>query len=686
MNDLQMNDNRLQIFCTFIVGFGTLRETVKEMALSKDPSEQKRAEEICDIIVEMMVGTKSIYELTNKLKVDTESPKVSALVDFVKNQLSKEEDDFLLQLNEQMDYLKREITMNLQTHKRTIIEGLDDIDVITSDSSVPITSDDLHFLNELAAVSIKEGEFLSDYSKYFNTLAYKSKINKLYHMNPYYFEQAFSNIDVRLQSVILEMVNNDLKYDRGNSAKNEAIQSLEDLYVLSTIDTSANKMSSKVSDHQAFEMFLTILEKNNNSNIIKKILKDDIIMKTLLEVSTSTSGNNYGFRRLFTSAKHPYDELIMKKFKQVKHYNEQNMKIIVSDLCRDSNFKNSYDIYNKAEKTKSFKIIISATLEAMATTEINAELIQSVVHVIREFNNLEDYSEYILPITDVYDVMKEVYKHVIASDLFDEFPNLTEAIESFYSYRVHHDHNERRSRFKVTEKIAIYGITPEDIWFDFHKIIHEYNITDYTHVYLKYGSMKSFEFEVKGMMTIYGKQLTTTDMKNMPSNHMSLICADVDVKGFDVYIYGVYNRLFKALLKDNLVIAISRIEGGKFKKVEYAGLVASDDANIRRAVSDFFILSTLVKKDPDLFMTLYWRKVGNLLDSIVNTRASYEKILKHTKIGFGIEVLNIFKHKSSAMRLYNEHSRIINKAKKVQIDLHMQEFLALTDEVTDVIK
>ncbi len=183
---------------------------------------------------------------------------------------------------------------------------------------MPISKEDLGFLNDIAMVSVKKGEFLSDYSKHFNTHNYKTRINRLYHTVPYYFEQAFSNIDVKLQSIIIDIVEDDFKRDRMNEAKEEAIKYLKDLYVLSTIDTSANKMASKVSDHQAFEMFLNILEKNNNTNIIKKILKDDIIMKTLFEVSTKSSGSNYGFRRLFTAARHPYDQIIMKKFMQVK--------------------------------------------------------------------------------------------------------------------------------------------------------------------------------------------------------------------------------------------------------------------------------------------------------------------------------------------------------------------------------
>lgn len=677
MKDLELLDNQVQIFCTFVVGFETMRTTVKDMASSEDASDNARAVKICEII-EGFVGTdKKLEGLLDRLRVKVAGDKVKALLQYVKVQLKTKDDTFVEQLYENCELLKREVKNHINAVKRESIEGLDDQEFITADARVPITSSDLNFLNDIAAMSVKEGEFISDYSKYFNTAAYKNRVCQLYHSVPYYFEQAFANIDVRLQNIIIEIVEYDANRDKKNFDKQECLNSLKDLNVLCNIDTSANKMTSKVTDHQAFEMFLNILERNNNDNLINKILRDDIIMKTLFEVSTSSSGSNYGFRRLFTAAHYPYDQIIMKKFMQVKNYNTQSIQVIVTDLCRDAQFKESYDRYKKAEKTKNFKILMEATMEAMKTSEINDELIDSVMSILDEFTRLEEYSDDILHMYEVYEVIETVYMQIVTHNLYEEFPGLITKLQEFYNYRVKHDHYEKRSKFLITQQIAIYGVTPQDVWFDVHKILRDYDYKGFEKMYFKYGSAKIFVFDIGQQLSDYGKQLSSGDIKSLPSNELALICADVDAKGFDIYAFGIFNRLFRAMMTKSLSIQVKRIEQGRFKKTEYPGLSSADEGNIRKALTDYMTLATLVEKDADLFVTMYWRKVADMLDALVSVKASFETVKKYVTIDFGEDLLRIFDNKNSAMRLYNEHDRLKGNAKKVQMDRHMEEFLTL---------
>lgn len=684
MKDLELIDNRVQIFCTFVVGFETMRTTVKDMASSKEESEQARAVKICEIIESFVGEDKKLEGLLDRLRVKVAGDKVKALLQYVKVQLKTKDDTFVEKLYENSELLKREVKNHINTKQRVAIEGLDDESLITADARVPVTESDLIFLNDIAAMSVKEGEFISDYSKYFNTASYKNRICQLYHSVPYYFEQAFANIDVRLQNIVLEIIEYDANRDKKNMEKQDCLKSLKDLNVLCNIDTSANKMTSKVTDHQAFEMFLSILERNNNDNLINKILRDDIIMKTLFEVSTSSSGSNYGFRRLFTAAHYPYDQIIMKKFMQVKNYNTQSMQVIVTDLCRDAQFRESYDRYKKAEKTKGFKIVMESTMEAMATSEINDELVDSVMHILEEFTKLEEYSDDILQMHEVYNVIEKIYTQIIQHDLFDEFPGLIAKLQEFYNYRVKHDHYEKRSKFAITQQIAIYGITPQDVWYDIHKILRDCKYNDFDKVFLKYGAAKVFDFDIKKNLQDYGKQLTSGDIKALPSNQLALICADVDAKGFDIYVYGIFNRLFRAMVSKSLHTQVKRIEQGTFKKTEYPGLSTSDESNVRKAITDYLTLSTLVAKDPDLFVTLYWRKVADMLDALVNVKASYDSIKSFAKLDIDSNVLQIFDNKNSAMRLNNEYDRLKGNAKKVQMDRHMEEFMNLPTAKEDV--
>ncbi len=197
-------------------------------------------------------------------------------------------------------------------------------------------------------------------------------------------------------------------------------------------------------------------------------------------------------------------------------------------------------------------------------------------------------------------------------------------------------------------------------------------------LFFKYGSAKIFEFDIKNHLKDYGKQMTTTDIKNLPSKQLCIICADVDNKGFDIYSHGIYSRMFRALLNGNLSITVKRIESKNFKKLEYPGVNPSDEANIRKAINDYLVLSTLVRKDTELFLTVYWRKVSDFLDALVNVKTSYETIVKHVDMAFDKEILKIFDNKASAMRLMNEYDKITKNAKRVQIIQHMEEFLKLS--------
>ncbi len=108
MSDLELKDNQIQIFCTFIVGFGTLRETVKEMALSKEKGgDQQRAVKICEIITGFLSGGSSIESVIYKIDVPINNPKVAGLVKFVRVQLKSKDDFYVNELKQQLDWLKK---------------------------------------------------------------------------------------------------------------------------------------------------------------------------------------------------------------------------------------------------------------------------------------------------------------------------------------------------------------------------------------------------------------------------------------------------------------------------------------------------------------------------------------------------------------------------------------------------
>ena len=67
MNDLKRHNTKLQIFYSFVTNFETLLKTVKEMALSGEPSDYMRAEGICDVVGYFVHDVKNIGEVMERV-------------------------------------------------------------------------------------------------------------------------------------------------------------------------------------------------------------------------------------------------------------------------------------------------------------------------------------------------------------------------------------------------------------------------------------------------------------------------------------------------------------------------------------------------------------------------------------------------------------------------------------------
>ncbi len=692
MADYKKQNKELQIFYTFVANYETLMATVKEMALMGEPSDYMKAEGICDVIGRLVYDAKSVEVIIDKLEKAGYDQRLAPLMQNLIQLLSMQKDTLIHQLQARYQMLidilllrdtirpsESKVDEGSAMTKEEILQVFEENPIIKKDPGLAIDSGDLKVLNDIASANVTKGLLLSEFSKRFKTPMTRDIIKRLYHEAPYYFEQSFSNTDVNIQGILLEIITEDRKRDAKDEVKKAALTALEDLHILSTIDTSANKMTSKVSDHQAFELFINALSKNDNDFIIRKLVNDDIIMDTMFGISTKDKESYYGFRRLFVTAKYPYDELIIEKYKKVKKLSDKMFLAIVKELYRDETFKFAYEKYLKTEKTKAFMKVIENDRFHLMKASITEELCYSYCFILDEFKKLETYNTDLLTMDFIMEMVSDLYYFIIQNNAYGQYPLLTKALAEFYAFRVNNALSSTRLDYQDFGGEKTFGITPEDMWYDIHCMIHIYGFSHVHKVYLRYENEVVYTFDVGDRCHLFNKTLTTGSTKGL-TGIFSFTCYDNDGKGFDLYVFNKLGNMLKTFMNSQIQTKIYSVKTSTFRKTESPGLSISDDKRLRKAIMDYMTLSYLWQKDKVLFLHIYRMRVGGILKALNAMDMTINEMKPYVKLSSNAWILDLFNYQGLVIRMTQEFNRLTSGAKDQLFINHGNNFFELAQE------
>lgn len=696
MDDIKRHNKKLQIFHTFVTNFDTLLKAVREMALSGEASDYMRAESICDLIGFFVYDAENIQEVIDRMNSQPIDDQLMGLMAELKNQLMQQKDSILLQMTARhqmmLDILllrstirPAEVRKAEKKAEQDIRDALTDIERDALDrqiilrKGILIDGEVFEVLKEIAASTTDKEMLLSDYAKKFKTPHIRDIITRVYHESPYYFEQAFSNTSVNIQFLLLELIAEAIKKDPKNEEKRRNYEDLIDLHTLATIDTTANKMTSKVSDHQAFELFLNALHKSNNDFLIKKLLNDDVIMNTLFDISTRDLENYYGFRRMFTIARYPFDGIIVQRYKSLKKITDIKFSAIIKDLSKDTAFKESWENYEKTEKTHEFMHVLNELKAQLLGDSLTDENIYGLRYVLEEFSKIEDYNTDLLTMDVINDGLEEMYFFIIRNKAFGTYPELEEALNDFYGYRVNNALNASRLKYKNYGGEKTFSITHLDMWFDLHQMMHNFNFQG-ERFYLRYEEDVVYVFEAYGRIQLYGEHLSAKNIKELPRGQHSISCVNSDGKGFDHYIFNLYGRIFRNFMSGHIHTKLLSIKTSAFRKIEVPGLSVKDDQRIHKVIYDYLTLLFLWKKNKKLFIHVYKRRINSLLKAITSMDMENSVMRQYVKITLNSWVLELFSYKGMVTRMSSDWDIVGRSDKDIRIYRHGDAFFELASK------
>lgn len=685
MNNKGITTASFQLFYTFFYGFDEVLKTVRIMVTSGDVKYYMRAEKICETIAHYINGVDSPQILSEMIRPLVDQPEISGQVNKVLNSLNTEGAEALKRTAKQFDQLSHILLLQSTIHPETpmdieteaLTETSKGREQITLQPSLPISGSDLEILNYIAKCYISEGEFLTDHTRKFKHPDIQAAIKRLYYTDSYYFEQAFGNTDVRIQTVLLDIIEKDLKHHANDKNRKAAFDELESLSILSAIETSANKMTSKVSDHQAFEMFLHVLEKNNNNSVISKLVQDDIIMNTMFQLSSKGIEHNYGFRRMIIAAKYPYDSLIVTKFKKLMVSNDEQYFALIKDLCKDKQFLESWSNYLKSEKTKTLMDTIDKRLRVLNVEGFSNEMVEDLIHFIQAFTLRDQYNNDLMTTVYILHTLEQIYGYLLLEDRIGKYQSLERALTAFYSHRVGLSISTDTSDYDSYEDAKSFGITHYDMWYDVSKFLKRFDNAYVKRVYLIYDNDLTYHFDVGGTLVFDETPLTRLSQKSMPSGHIVIKCSNFDDKGFDAYIFSLFSRLVKSLMDDHIEIQVSKIVGSGFRKSEVPGLSTKDEQRIRKIINEYITLLFLWEKDSLMFSHIYKWRVTGILESIESIKVNRETLKKYVKIKLNPWIEEVYLHKAYAAASQKDLFKLRANSMQQGILVHGENFFKL---------
>lgn len=678
MKDLSNTDKQIEIFCAFIIDYNKIKATVSKMITSDNASEVKRVLKIYDIITYFVEDTNSTTDILERLNINSPNPRINMLLEYVKKKLNTQERDMHKLIHNHYKSLQALVSPDIDD--KIVIDELDNLQIIKADPNVPISSQDLNFLNKIGKLSLNNTAEIREANKDFKSVNFKNKLDELYSSKAYYFEQAFANTDLNIQRKLLDIIKERQKMRKPSEEEVEATNSLIDISTLTGIDTLSLKTSSNVSDHQAFEAFTKILKRNNNPSLIKKVLKENIIMTALFNTNSKTISPYYGLMKLFVSSSYPYNDIIIKRYMQLLEKDEFQLSEILNSMSSNPDFKVAYEIYQKGQETKLFLNFAEEIIAEIALNDVNDQLIDKVIQVLKGFSNRAGYSYAIFSQDYMFRMLNDIYYYVVTNDLYNKL-SLTSELNDYLYTRVSAEFSSQTNPFYIASNTIVFGITAGDLWFDIHKIIQDYNVTWINKYYFKYSEIDVIYFEPHNLYQSVDAKFDVSELKYLPKDECLVITAESGSKNFDMYLYDVFTRIAKGIFSSRLQLTLKRTEGSGFRKKEIPGLVKTDEIKIRKALTDFITFKTLFDKDQRYFIGVYKRKITSALKNILNVEASYDEIIQYVSSEELKYLLGLFKSKEQLETLLKKAKRYENSDEESLILNHCEIYFQLIEHI-----
>lgn len=669
---------QIEIFCAFVIDFQKMKTVVSQMVLSSDDQDIKRVEKMIGYISDIVLDSSSGEDLLLKINEYNSDSRTNKLKDYIVALITKERDIVYQKIVENYRQLDQLIEIN---HLKRNVNEIFSEDVITSDATAPISEDNLNFLNWIAKLSMENRKEMEEADRTFKSLEVRDKIRVLYWKNAFYFEQVFSNADVNIQKKILQMINDYHSFKEPSDEQIEALSNLEDIGILTDINTLAIKSKSNVSDHQAFDAFCKILKKNMNKKLLNKILRENIIMTSMFKTNSSTIGEFYALRKMFISARYPYNKVIIQRYMQLIEKNEAEMALIFKFLKKDFEFNKTYEKYVKSEETSEFKKLALTIVHQLENDDVSSGTLESVAFIIESFIFMDKHDTDILTQRDAYIMLDQIYFYVVRNKLFEQNLPLIRLLSDYRNARIDSDTNDKRSVYAIEDKTILFGITPGDIWYDINRYFMDYQITHISKVYLKYDEITYFAFDIGKPFILFGKNQAKPDFEKLPPGEIYIICADVDKANFELYIFGLYNRLARAMFADRISIILTSVTSTLFKKKINPGLEKEMEIKLRKIIIGIITFTCLKYIDVRQFTPVYLKKIKPLLDEMMTISITHQEIAEFVTLKeVHLEKLNL-EDKSELTTLLNRLNRLTFESSVDEINAHAQSFLAKYDFV-----
>jgi len=661
-----------EIFCAFVIDFQKMKTIVAQMVVSDHEQDIKRVEKMCAYIADVVHETTTVEDILLKINDIDAGERLNKLLEHIKVLLHKEGNFAYIRLIDNYKCLDQLIEIN---HLKKNVNEIFNEDVITSDASIPIDDENLSFLNWIAKLSMENRKEMDEAERAFKGIQVREKIRSLYSKNAYYFEQVFSNADVNIQKKILTMITDYHTTIEPTDEQIEALHNLEDIGILSDINSLAIKSKSNVSDHQAFDAFCKILKKNTNKKLQNKVLRENIIMTAMFKTNSSTIGEYYALRKLFISARYPYNKIIIQRYMQLIEKNEAEMALIFKFLKKDFEFNKTYEKYVKSEETSEFKKLALSIIHQLDSDDTTDGILESLAFIVESFIFMEKHDTDILTQKDVFIMLGQIYVYVVRNKLFQKNSALIKLLSDFRNARIQSELKDKRSIYEVDDKTVLYGVTPMDVWYDINRFLIDYNISNISKIYFKYDEITYFAFEPGKLFILFGKNQTKPDFDKLPQGEISIICADVDKANYELYMYGLYNRIARVLMSDRIHIKLSSISSSLFKKKVIPGLEKETEIKLKKILFGIVTFSLLRYIDQRQFVTIYLKKIKPLLDELLSITITRQDIIDYVDITqVDMNVID-FGHKDVVGTLLNQLSRFTFETEIKDVLDHAMRFL-----------
>lgn len=645
MEDLTRVDTQFTIFCSFILNPDSIMKTVDKMQQSRDKEQQDRAVMIYKIIASYFEGRRNFRVDMGKVVKDAKLRKVA---------------------NQVEEYLVNTKGHHMQMAKarfKVLQEKIQDTEkdmIITREVENPIEHSDLVFLNQLAAITANTMEDVNKLTQ-FSDRYYKQRIRDLYHKNPYYFEQAFCNTDILVQERILNILESES--ERSARARDEkkkaAYEFLEELYLVSSIDTKMLKSNAKFTKDKAFESFLKVIQNKEKSKTTSILINDDSIMKAILDYKYNNKGSLSTLKHLFINTRYPYNRILLEKYTKLMKRTAAGLRKDLQLLTADEKFAEAYNKFSKIEDIEILKENSAAFVDNLDEMEPCDELLFNISQMIK------GYCEYIEPIDEILSVeemkmyIAAFFRYVVKHKLYFTNAELTKTIDDYFVKCVSNEFYLKKSADKFKRaKNATSSIGPDDMWFEVNRVLYMLGDHGTKKVYLKFPDA-TYEFVPYRMLHVSDNMMMRSDMKSLPEDELGVDITLERIKTVEIYMNQIYQRIVeKAVLKD-ININVSPVQTkGMFKKtvVESPDELYEEDAKqIQTAIVDFMAMWLLIQKDKEMFVNRYLTTSPEILRNIYKLNKSYKVIHDNITAQKSDYVLNIFKIKKHDMeQLHND--------------------------------